>query len=52
MSTKVAYIRNRAEKLRAAASAVMDPDVRSDYTSGARYLELVADEIDAGMHES
>lgn len=47
----VEYIRERAAKLRTAAVGIMDEDVRSDYTSGARYLELVADEIEGGLHE-
>jgi hypothetical protein len=47
----VAYIRARAAKLRAAIDVTLDPDVRSDYTSGARYLELVADEIESGLHD-
>lgn len=46
----VLYIRRRAEKLRKAATAVIDPEVRSDYTSGARYLDLVADEIEQDLH--
>ena len=50
MST-VSYIRRRAEGLRAQAATTMDPAVRDDYTSGARYLDLVADEIEHGFHE-
>lgn len=46
----VQYIRQRAARLREAAAATLDPDVRSDYTSGARYLEMVADEIEHDLH--
>ena len=48
----VEYIRRRAEALRTAAATAMDPTVRDDYTSGARYLNLVADELDAEFHVS
>ena len=52
MSDLVQYIRNRAATLRVRAGSAMDPDVRADYTSGARHLELVADELDAEFHVS
>lgn len=47
----IAYIRDRAEKLRQNAGIALDPAVRDDYTSGARYLDLVADELEHGFHE-
>lgn len=50
--TPTAYIRSRAAKLRERAAATMDPAVRDDYVSGARHLELVADELDADFHVS
>ena len=52
MSDPVRYIRNRAATLRSKSASTMDPDVRADYTSGARHLELVADELDAEFHVS
>jgi len=47
----VSYIRKRAIALREAAAKTLDPAVRDDYTSGARYLDLVADELEHGFHE-
>jgi hypothetical protein len=46
----VEYIRQRAARLREAASKTMDPDSRADYRSGAKYLDLVAEEIHQGLH--
>lgn len=47
----VSYIRKRAAALRDRAAHTLDPDVRSDYTSGARYLDLVGDEIEQGLDQ-
>lgn len=47
----IEYIRKRAAKLRERAASVMDQTVKADYLSGARYLDLVADEIEAQFHE-
>lgn len=48
---QITYIRNRADGLREAADKALDPTVRDDYISGARYLNLVADELEHGFHE-
>ena len=50
MSDQIAYIRNRATGLREQAAKSLDPEVRQDYTSGARYLDLVADELEHEFH--
>lgn len=50
-NTQVKYIRDRAERLRKASDETMDDEVRSEYRHGARYLNLVADEIEAGFHD-
>ena len=47
----IEYIRRRAEKLRTAAASAIDPTVRDDYASGARHLEITADELKSGFHE-
>ena len=52
MSDPIAYIRKRADGLREQAAKSLDPYVRDDYTSGARYLNLVADELEAEFHVS
>lgn len=52
MSNPIAYIRKRADGLLSKAFKMMDPTVRADYQSGARYLNLVADELDAEFHVS
>ena len=50
MNDVVEYIRNRATGLREQAAKSLDPAVRDDYTSGARYLDLVADELEHEFH--
>ena len=49
--TKVTeYMRDRATKLRERAKQGLDEVTQADYTSGARHLEVVADEIDNEFH--
>lgn len=50
MSNPVEYIRNRAEGLLSKATQTMDPERQDEYKHGARYLNLVADELDAEFH--
>lgn len=51
MSNVTQYIRDRAAKLRERATQGLDEAVQNDYKSGARHLDLVADEIENGFHE-
>lgn len=51
MSNVTDYIRQRAAKLRERAKQGLDEAAQSEYTAGARHLEIVADEIDGGFHE-
>lgn len=51
MNKVTQYMRDRAAVLRARATQGLDENAQSDYKSGARHLEIVADELDAGFHE-
>ena len=51
MSDPVKYMRNRATALREAADKALDPETYTKYRTGAMYVDLVADEIEAGFHE-
>ena len=44
------YIRERAAKLRERAKLGLDEATQSEYTAGARHLEIVADEIENEFH--